>query len=164
MHSLRTQPGKIQPVRCRASRFRRWRGLPRISPSQAWVDETAAEDALLIGGACFLRRTSNTCQASFFLPAIFPCTKAAVLGSTGGLHLSPRVFRQIRVDPSAQLHSSAGTSRASHFLQRFKGQSSVADVTPPPHFRSPSWKRYCYFPLTEFHLLLRLYLALTLRR
>lgn len=68
----------------------------------------------------------------FPLPSIFPCTKAAVTGSTGGLHLS----------------------------QGLKVRALLLMWPPPPTFRSPSWKHYSHFPLTEFHLLMSLYLAL----
>lgn len=42
--------------------------LPNISPSQSWVDMTAAKDTSLIQirRKCFLRRSSIICQALFF--------------------------------------------------------------------------------------------------
>lgn len=76
-----SQPGPVQPLRCSASRFRRSRGLPNISPSQAWVDMTAAEDTFLIRvrRKCFLRRTSIVCQAIFF-SSIFSMYKSSCYG------------------------------------------------------------------------------------
>lgn len=89
--------------------------LPNISPSQAWVDMTAAEDMSLIQirRKCFLRRTSIICQALFFsfLPYLL-CTKAAVVYSTGCLYLT--VLSQIRRVHQQQLCST--------FFYWFRGQ------------------------------------------
>lgn len=66
---LKRIPTRIRP----AAPLQRIQGqevalLPNISPSQAWVDMTAAEDTSLIQirRKCFLRRSSIICQALFF--------------------------------------------------------------------------------------------------
>lgn len=139
---LDSEPGPVQSLHCGASGFRRSCGLPKISPSQAWVDVTAAEDPFLIpvGRKCFLRRSSSIRQAGFvffrvFFPPYFLCRKAAVMDSTGGLHLSPRAFSRTRT----KLHRFGKWGNwliFAFFLSdlHLKGQCSAADVTPPVVF------------------------------
>lgn len=55
------------------------------------------------------------------------------MDSTGGPHLTPRAFSQVRVELqlSSTVVESVETGRVSYFLQRFKGQGFAADVPPP---------------------------------
>lgn len=160
MHSLLTQPGP-DPAR----------PLPRIEvqevarfaktqPVSGVGGHDSCRGRLSHGGACFLRRTSNTCQAPFSSPPYFPVQKQL-------LRVRQVVFTSlpgpsVRSGRILQLRSTVQRELAELHTLYSGLKVRVLLLVTPPTFRSPSWKHYGYFPLTEFHLLMRLYLASTL--